>query len=74
MNCWHQSYILSLWTEEKGGSAGRGLYHERSKEGRDVYIAGSELQANMKRMDTSFQPWNERQFRISFVYEQGSYK
>ncbi|KAG6487952.1 hypothetical protein ZIOFF_056691 [Zingiber officinale] len=32
MNCWHQSYILSLWTEEKGGSAGRGLYHERSKE------------------------------------------
>ena len=24
--------ILSLWTEEKGGSAGRGLYHERSKE------------------------------------------
>ena len=32
INCWHQSYILSLWTEEKGGSAGRGLYHERSKE------------------------------------------
>lgn len=32
MNCWHQSDILSLWTEEKGGSAGRGLYHERSKE------------------------------------------
>ena len=32
MNCWHQSYILSLWTEEKGGSAGRGLYRERSKE------------------------------------------
>lgn len=28
---WHQSYIFSLWTEEKGGSAGR-LYHERSKE------------------------------------------
>ncbi|KAL4386605.1 hypothetical protein GQ457_09G015790 [Hibiscus cannabinus] len=27
------SYILSLWTDEKGGSAGRGLYHERSKEG-----------------------------------------
>ena len=32
MNCWHQSYILSLWTEEKRGSAGRGVYHERSKE------------------------------------------
>ncbi|KAI9088304.1 hypothetical protein K1719_030025 [Acacia pycnantha] len=32
MNCWHQSYILSLWTEEKGSSAGRGLQHERSKE------------------------------------------
>ncbi|KAK1405846.1 hypothetical protein QVD17_42449 [Tagetes erecta] len=32
MNCWRQSYILSLWTEEKGGSAGRGLYRERSKE------------------------------------------
>ena len=31
MNCWRQSYILSLWTQEKGGSAGRGLYHERSK-------------------------------------------
>ena len=29
---WHESYILFLWTEEKGGSAGRGLYHERSKE------------------------------------------
>ena len=28
----YQSYILSLWTEEKGGSAGRGLYRERSKE------------------------------------------
>ncbi|KAL4387675.1 hypothetical protein GQ457_09G015890 [Hibiscus cannabinus] len=28
-----KSYILSLWTDEKGGSAGRGLYHERSKEG-----------------------------------------
>lgn len=25
-------FILSLWTEEKEGSAGRGLYHERSKE------------------------------------------
>ena len=24
--------ILSLWAEEKGSSAGRGLYHERSKE------------------------------------------
>lgn len=24
-------FILSLWTEEKGGSAGRGLYRERSK-------------------------------------------
>ena len=23
---------LSLWIEEKGSSAGRGLYHERSKE------------------------------------------
>jgi hypothetical protein len=32
MNSWHQSYIWSLWTEEKGGSAGRGLSHERSKE------------------------------------------
>ena len=32
MNCSHQSYILSLWTEEKRGSAGRGVYHERSKE------------------------------------------
>ena len=32
MNCWHQSYILSLWTEEEGGSAGIGLYHERSEE------------------------------------------
>nr|YP_010192036.1 Ycf15 [Evolvulus alsinoides]YP_010192050.1 Ycf15 [Evolvulus alsinoides]QZN05678.1 Ycf15 [Evolvulus alsinoides]QZN05692.1 Ycf15 [Evolvulus alsinoides] len=32
MNCWHQSYILSLWTEEKGGSAGREVYQERSKE------------------------------------------
>lgn len=30
--CWHQPYILSLWTEEKGGSSGRGLYDERSKE------------------------------------------
>jgi len=20
MNCWHQSYILSLWTEGKGGA------------------------------------------------------
>ena len=29
---WHQSYILSLWTEEKRGSAGRGVYHERSIE------------------------------------------
>ncbi|KVH99458.1 NADH:ubiquinone/plastoquinone oxidoreductase, chloroplast chain 5, C-terminal [Cynara cardunculus var. scolymus] len=26
-----KSYILSLWTEEKGGMAERGLYHERSK-------------------------------------------
>lgn len=32
MNCWHQPDILSLWTEEKGGSSGRGLYDERSKE------------------------------------------
>ena len=31
MNCWHEPYILSLWTEEKGGSPGRGLYDERSK-------------------------------------------
>ena len=23
MNCWHQSYILSLWTEEKGGLSGK---------------------------------------------------
>ena len=23
-------HFCSLWTEEKGGSAGRGLYHERS--------------------------------------------
>jgi hypothetical protein len=29
---WHPSYILSLWTEEKRGSAGRGVCHERSKE------------------------------------------
>ncbi|KAI5675608.1 hypothetical protein M9H77_06558 [Catharanthus roseus] len=26
------AYILSLWTEEKRGSAGRGVYNERSKE------------------------------------------
>lgn len=32
MNCWRQTYILSLWTEEKSGSSGRGLYDERSKE------------------------------------------
>ncbi|KAG5599338.1 hypothetical protein H5410_030708 [Solanum commersonii] len=32
MKCWHQSYILSLWTEEKRGSAGRGVYHEISEE------------------------------------------
>lgn len=25
-------FILSLWTEEKGGSSGRGLYDERGKE------------------------------------------
>nr|GEV39145.1 photosystem II CP47 protein, chloroplastic [Tanacetum cinerariifolium] len=31
MNYWHQSYILSLWTQEKRGSARRGLYRERSK-------------------------------------------
>ena len=33
------------------------------------YISGSELQANMKWIQVM--PWNERQFRISFVYEQG---
>ncbi|KAM7461591.1 hypothetical protein LguiA_029712 [Lonicera macranthoides] len=27
-----ESYILSLWTEQKGGASGRGLYRERSKE------------------------------------------
>lgn len=43
--------------------------------GGEGYISGSELQANIKRMDTSYvMPWNEREFRISFVYEQGSYK
>lgn len=30
-----------------------------TRQGRDGYIAGSELQANMKRMDPSY-AWNER--------------
>ena len=31
MNCWYQSYIFSLWTEDKGGSA-EGCTMKRSKE------------------------------------------
>ena len=48
-------------------------------EGRDGYIAGGELRANMKRMDTGYAlEWktipNLLCLRICFVYEQGSYK
>ena len=32
MNCWRQPHILSLWTEENGGSSGTGLYDDKSKE------------------------------------------
>lgn len=31
MNCWHQFYILSMRTEEKGGLSRRWLYHESSE-------------------------------------------
>lgn len=55
----------------ENGQEARGI----DARGGEGYISGSELQANMKRMDTSYiMPWNEREFRISFVYEQGSYK
>ena len=32
-------HFCSLWTEEKGGSAGRGLYHERSTEVNPLQIS-----------------------------------
>ena len=36
MNCWHQSYILSLWTEEKGGLSGKRIVPWEKQGGQPV--------------------------------------
>ncbi|KAG5032510.1 hypothetical protein JHK85_016492 [Glycine max] len=53
MNDWHLTYILSLWTEEKGKSAARELFLDRSTYAEDYefYIAIRVLLKSLAMLD-----------------------